>query len=102
MIEGLSEREQKWIEMYVNRTISAEDFALFEKALKESAELRAATRQYLALDANLGRAPSRWPISRELGIRRGRKRSSFSFLAGRRWLRRLQWRFSLESAPIVS
>lgn len=51
--DPLTERERQWIEDYCNQTISPEDFAHFETELERSAELRAATRQYLALDSNL-------------------------------------------------
>ena len=49
----MTDTEKQWIEEYCNQTISPEDFAHFEKALEVSSELRAATRQYLALDSNL-------------------------------------------------
>ena len=49
----MTDTEKQWIEEYCNQTISPEDFAHFEKALEASSELRAATRQYLALDSNL-------------------------------------------------
>jgi len=48
-----TDQEQQWIEHYCNQTISPEDFAQFEAALEQSADLRAALRQYLALDSNL-------------------------------------------------
>ncbi len=51
--DSLTEMEQQWIEDYCNQTISSEDFVRFEKELERSPRLRAATRQYLALDANL-------------------------------------------------
>ena len=51
--EPITEAEQRWIEDYCNQTISSEDFARFEKELERSPGLRVATRQYLALDANL-------------------------------------------------
>ena len=51
--DQLSEQERQWIEDYCNQTISESDFAQFETALERSPELRAATRQYLALDSNL-------------------------------------------------
>jgi ferric-dicitrate binding protein FerR (iron transport regulator) len=51
--DHISTQEQQWIEDYCNQTISEEAFAQFEKALEQSAQLRAATRQYLALDSNL-------------------------------------------------
>ena len=49
----LSETERRWIEDYCNQTILSEDFARFEEKLDQSPQLRAATRQYLALDSNL-------------------------------------------------
>jgi len=49
----ITDAERQWIEDYCNQTILPEKFALFEKALEGSPELRAATRQYLALDSNL-------------------------------------------------
>lgn len=51
--ESLTEVQRQWIEDYCNQTIFPEDFVRFEKELEASPELRAATRQYLALDANL-------------------------------------------------
>ena len=49
----MTEIERRWIEDYCNQMISREEFALFKKALELSPDLRAATRQYLALDSNL-------------------------------------------------
>lgn len=48
-----SDQEQRWIEEYCNETISAEEFARFQKALESSPELRLALRRYLSLDAGL-------------------------------------------------
>ena len=49
----MTEIERRWIEDYCNQMISREEFALFKKALELSPDLRATTRQYLALDSNL-------------------------------------------------
>ena len=51
--ESLKNQEREWIEQYCNETLSPEEFERFEVALESSSELRAALRQYLALDANL-------------------------------------------------
>ncbi len=51
--DGLSDLQRQWIEDYCNQTITPDAFARFEKKLEESPELRAALRQYLALDSNL-------------------------------------------------
>jgi len=51
--ESLNDQERQWVEGYCNETLSSEEFERFEAALERSAELRAALRQYLALDANL-------------------------------------------------
>jgi hypothetical protein len=50
---NLTAREQTWIEAYANETIEAAEFAKFQNALKASESLRAALRQYMALDSNL-------------------------------------------------
>lgn len=48
-----TDQEQRWIEDYCNETISAEEFAKFQDALEADADLRAAFRRYLSLDAGL-------------------------------------------------
>ncbi|MBK1875962.1 LamG-like jellyroll fold domain-containing protein [Pelagicoccus mobilis] len=53
MSEDLTAQELKWVEDYCNETITPEEFERFEAAMLKSPSLRAATRQYLALDANL-------------------------------------------------
>lgn len=47
------EQHRKWIEDYCNETMSLTELAEFERALEESAKLRAELRRYLALDAHL-------------------------------------------------
>ena len=48
-----SDQYRQWIEAYCNETMTPDEFSQFEKALTESATLRAELRQYLALDAHL-------------------------------------------------
>jgi hypothetical protein len=49
----LSEQDTAWIEGYCNQLLSTEEFDQFQDALEQRPDLRAALRQYLALDANL-------------------------------------------------
>ncbi len=58
-MSGSGDEHRKWIEAYCNETMSPEQFTRFEKALEESAALRADLRQYLALDAHLQQGAER-------------------------------------------
>lgn len=48
--------EQRWIDDYINGTLSPQDLSAFEDRLRQSPELRASFRAQLALDANLRQA----------------------------------------------
>ncbi|MFT5123636.1 MAG: hypothetical protein ACI9TH_003124 [Kiritimatiellia bacterium] len=51
--QDLTKEEQSWIETYCDETISPEAFEQFQDTMEQQTELRAAFRQYLALDAHL-------------------------------------------------
>jgi hypothetical protein len=53
LFDQLDRHQQQWIEDYANETIEAAEFAEFQDVLEASDTLRAALRQYLALDSNL-------------------------------------------------
>ncbi|MEM8954625.1 MAG: LamG-like jellyroll fold domain-containing protein [Verrucomicrobiota bacterium] len=48
--DHLPEEEQTWIDAYVDGTIAPEDFDHLQERMRESAELRAVMRRYLAID----------------------------------------------------